>query len=110
MGIKSLSKRLMVSASLAMVGAMTASAQVPEAALQKMASAEFSVREQGYEVAKKWSLANVKTAPELLYKAWLNQEDPEVKTRCYTLMKDAVIHREFGRGKGFDRLARDLRQ
>ncbi|BDS05843.1 hypothetical protein NT6N_08830 [Oceaniferula spumae] len=77
------------------------SAEVPKAALEKMASDEFTTRELGFSELKKWSMENLNASPEQLYKTWKNIADPEVKTRCFSLMKGAVIQRKFGRGKGF---------
>ena len=78
-----------------------ASEKVPSAAVEKLSSDQFEVRADAYKELKKWTKANLKTSPELLHKVWLDSKDPEVKTRCYALMKDAVIQRKFGRGKGF---------
>jgi len=78
------------------------SAQVaPKEALVKMASDKFAERELGYENLKKWSMANMKTSPEVLFSTWKKMVDPEVKTRCYSLMKEVLILRQFGRGRGF---------
>lgn len=74
---------------------------VPSAAVKKLSSDQFEVRADAYNQLKKWTKENLKTSPELLHKVWSGSKDPEVKTRCYALMKDAVIQREFGRGKGF---------
>lgn len=79
-----------------------ASAQtVPKGAVEKMGSDQFKTREQGYEELKKWTNKNLKKAPELLHKTWSKEVDPEVKTRCFSVMKEAVIIRQFGRGPGF---------
>lgn len=78
-----------------------AAVEVPRDLLRDLSSDQFEVRDQAYSGLKKWTKENIKTSPELLYTVWVDNKDPEVKTRCYVLMKDAAIHRKFGRGKGF---------
>lgn len=94
-------RRLLLWVSFLTVTSLNAVAELPRTSLKKMASAEFSERQQGYEELQQWSKENVKQAPDLLYQVWNQEKDPELKTRCYSLMKDAVILREFGKGKGF---------
>ena len=74
---------------------------LPDGVVEKLSSDKFEERSGAYAQLKKWSKSNLKTSPEQLHKVWAASKDPEVKTRCYALMKDAVIHRKFGRGKGF---------
>ena len=69
--------------------------------LGKMNSDKFEVRDQAYKDLKKWAIENIKTSPEQLHKAWKESEQPEVKSRCYELMKGLVIQRRFGKGRGF---------
>lgn len=76
-------------------------AEVPEGVLNQLSSETYEVRKKAYSELKKWSVENIKTAPERLYKVWCVSKDPEVKSRCYTLMNEMVIQRRFGRGKGF---------
>lgn len=76
-------------------------AGVPDEAVKKLSSDQFEVRASAYVELEKWSKKNVKTSPELLRKVWSESKDPEVKTRCYELMKKAVLVRKFGKGKGF---------
>jgi len=95
-------------------GLSSAAVEVPKDLLGNLSSDQFEVRDQAYAGLKKWSKGNVKISPELLHAVWVESTDPEVKTRCYVLMKDAAIHRMFGRGKGFvgimmDRLAQGIR-
>jgi hypothetical protein len=82
-------------------GLSSAAVEVPKDLLGNLSSDQFEVRNQAYAGLKKWSKGNVKISPELLHAVWVESMDPEVKTRCYVLMKDAVILRMFGRGKGF---------
>ncbi|MBT8036199.1 MAG: PDZ domain-containing protein [Verrucomicrobiae bacterium] len=76
-------------------------AEIPEGVLEKMASEQYEMRQDAYARLKKWSQENIKTSPESLHEAWHTSQDPEVKTRCFTLMKEVMIQRQFGKGKGF---------
>ena len=76
-------------------------AGVPDEAVKNLSSDQFEVRAAAYVELEKWSKKNAKTSPELLRKVWNESKDPEVKTRCYELMKKAVLVRKFGKGKGF---------
>lgn len=93
--------RWAATACAAMLAAGSAAGELPADAIKKMASDEFAVRRLGYEQAKEWAQKNLKNAPEMLYKEWKRSPDPEVKTRCYTLMKETLLQRKYGRGRGF---------
>lgn len=95
------SKHILAFAGLFLLVASASAQIVPKEALGKMGSEKFKVREQGYADLKKWASNNTKKSPEALYKTWVNENDPEVKTRCFSVMKEMVILREFGRGPGF---------
>jgi len=73
----------------------------PKGALKNLSSDKFEVRSAAYAELEAWMKKNVKSSPALLHKVWRESEDPEVKTRCYVLMKQAVLIRQFGKGKGF---------
>jgi len=90
-------------------GLSNAAVEVPKNLLGNLSSDQFDVRDQAYGGLKKWAKENVKISPELLHASWLESQDPEVKTRCYVLMKDAVIQRNFGRGRGFVGIMMDPR-
>jgi hypothetical protein len=81
----------------------------PSCMLDQLASDQFEVRDAAYRQLKKWSEANLKESPEWLYQAWKKSAQPEVKTRCYALMKEAVLLQKFGRGKGFVGILMDQR-
>jgi len=74
---------------------------MPDGAVEQLSSEKFEVRASAYAELKKWSKKNLKSSPEQLHKRWSASDDPEVKTRCYTLMKEMVVQRKFGKGKGF---------
>jgi len=74
---------------------------VPDGVVEQLSSEKFEVRVGAYAELKKWSKKNPKSSPAQLHKIWVSSDDPEVKTRCYTLMKEMVIQRKFGKGKGF---------
>jgi len=76
-------------------------AELPKDVMAKLASDQYEVREAAYSTLKKWSQKHIKTSPEMLYKAWSKSQDPEVKTRCFALMKRVLIQRKFGKGMGF---------
>jgi len=90
-------------------GLSNAAVEVPKDLLGDLSSDQFDVRDQAYAGLKKWAKKNVKISPELLHASWVESQDPEVKTRCYVLMKDAAIHRNFGRGRGFVGIRMDPR-
>ncbi len=75
--------------------------KLPDGVLGKLSSDKYDVREKAYGEMYRWAVKNIKEAPETLHGAWRASEDPEAKTRCYTLMKEMVLQRKFGRGKGF---------
>ena len=79
----------------------TASAETPKNLLDQMNSDQFEARNSAYVKLRKWSQENIKTAPEQLYKAWKSSPYPEVRSRCHELMKETVIQRKFGKGRGF---------
>ncbi len=76
-------------------------AEPTNALLDKMNSDEFDVRSKAYAELKVWAKKNIESSPEQLHKAWKASKQPEVKSRCYELMKDVAIQRRFGKGKGF---------
>ena len=71
--------------------------ELPEKALDKLSSDKFEVREAGQKELSQWALTNIKTSPESIYPIWKEVKDPEVKSRCYSVMKEVVILRRFGR-------------
>ena len=75
--------------------------ELPPAQLEKLSSDDFEERETAYKAIHEWADQNLTAAPELLYKAWRANEDPEVQSRCYNLMRQMVTQRKFGKGKGF---------
>ena len=75
--------------------------ELPPAQLEKLSSDDFEERETAYKAIHEWADQNLTAAPELLYKAWRANEDPEVQSRCYHLMRQMVTQRKFGKGKGF---------
>lgn len=80
---------------------VTEPAQLPDGVLGKLSSEQYEVREKAYGELYRWAVKNIKDSPETLHSTWRASEDPEAKTRCYTLMKEMVLQRNFGRGKGF---------
>lgn len=82
------------------VGA-SAEPDIPKGVLPKLSSDRYTEREKAYAELRKWAVKNVNDAPEILHRAWSASEEPEAKTRCFQLMKEMVIQRKYGRGKGF---------
>lgn len=74
---------------------------LPGELLNDLSSDDFEIREKAYAGLQNWSEKNITASPELLYKAWKQSDDPETQTRCYNLMKQKVIQRKYGKGKGF---------
>jgi len=72
--------------------------ELPVAQLEQLTSDEFEKREAAYAAIQKWSAENITSSPELLYKAWRANEDPEVQSRCYQLMEEVLKRREFSKG------------
>jgi len=81
---------------------------IPLGLVEQLESDQYQVRDQAYGQLSKWTKSHLKTAPEQLYEIWNAHEQPEVKTRCYELMKESVISRKFGRGKGFVGILMDV--
>ncbi len=65
--------------------------KLPDGVLGKLSSDKYDVREKAYGEMYRWAVKNIKEAPETLHGAWRASEDPEAKTRCYTLMKEMVF-------------------
>lgn len=72
--------------------------ELPAAQLEKLSSDDFQEREAAYAAIQKWSEQNLTSSPELLYKAWRSNGDPEVQSRCNELMKEMLWRREFSKG------------
>lgn len=82
------------------VGA-SAESEIPKGILPHLSADRYEEREKAYAELHKWAETNLQVAPEILHRTWKALEEPEAKTRCYTLMKEMVIQRQYGRGKGF---------
>ena len=79
---------LLMSSSLLLLAAPKAEyIELPPAQLEKLSSDDFEERETAYKAIHEWADQNLTAAPELLYKAWRANEDPEVQSRCYHLMR-----------------------
>jgi len=90
---------LLMSSSLLLLAAPKAEyIELPPAQLEKLSSDDFEERETAYKAIHEWADQNLTAAPELLYKAWRANEDPEVQSRCYHLMKEMLKLREFSKG------------
>lgn len=76
-------------------------AQLPEEVVEKLSSDKYGEREKAYSDMHQWAVKNLSESPEILFRAWRSSKDPETRTRCYTLMKEMVVQRQFGKGKGF---------
>ncbi|MBT8045112.1 MAG: PDZ domain-containing protein [Verrucomicrobiae bacterium] len=95
-------KRFLIA--LVLVVATTASdaqTSIPGQAIEKLSSDSYADREQAYAELSQWASKHLKNSPEKLYQAWKADDEPEAKTRLHSLMKQMVIERKFGRGKGF---------
>ncbi|HCC19797.1 MAG TPA: hypothetical protein DEP88_00905 [Verrucomicrobiales bacterium] len=88
---------------LVFVGALCSPliAEPLDALLDKMNSDEFDVRSKAYAELEVWAKKNLESSPEELHKLWNASRQPEVRSRCYELMKETAIQRKFGKGKGF---------
>ena len=53
--------------------------ELPPALVEQLSSDDFEVREKAYAGLHKWSEENIKASPELLYKAWQGNDDPEAQ-------------------------------
>jgi len=82
---------------------------MPVGVVEKLASDQFETRDRAYGELSQWAKSHLKTSPELLYRTWKSSGQPEVQTRCYALMKESVMSREFGRGKGFVGILMDVK-
>lgn len=69
--------------------------QLPAGLVEKFSSDDFDVREKAYADLEEWSLQTLTASPELLHQAWKTSDDPEVQTRCYSLMKTALLQRKY---------------
>ena len=92
--------QMFLSVSLSVV-VLAAAPVLPQGVIKKLSSDQYEVREKAYAGLHQWAVTNMKDSPEVLYQAWKTCEEPEAKTRCYSLMEEMVIQRKYGRGKGF---------
>jgi len=74
---------------------------IPKGAVDGLSSDLYEERQKAYQEVQAWAEKNLQSSPELLFKAWKQSDDPEVKTRYYRLMRDMVEQRKHGRGAGF---------
>ncbi len=74
---------------------------LPLDAVKQLSSEQFAVRERAYKTLEVWSKKHTEQAPEKLYEVWSAGDDPEMKSRCFVIMKKSVIERKFGKGEGF---------
>ncbi|MGB0993555.1 MAG: S1C family serine protease [Akkermansiaceae bacterium] len=77
------------------------SAEPPQAAIKNLSADEFQVRDEASKQLSEWANKNLTTSPEELYKTWSKLRDPEARARCFSLMKQVVVLRKFGKGKGY---------
>jgi len=74
---------------------------IPEGVMASLSSDQHNEREKAYAQLREWAGKNPKSAPERLHQVWKASAEPEAKTRCYRLMKELVLQRQFGLGWGF---------
>jgi len=96
-----LQKRLLICCGILLMTVHVSAEQLSKAIFEKMASEEFKVREEGQRELREWAKKNTKTAPEILHDAWKQKVDPELKSRCFDVMRETVLLRRFGPGPGF---------
>lgn len=96
---KQLSQKLVLA--LCLVLATLAHAVPPKEIINNLGSDDFSVREIAHAKLKDWANNNRQKAPEKIFSIWKKNKDPEVKSRLFTLLKEAVITRKFGLGRGY---------
>ncbi|TAG08181.1 MAG: PDZ domain-containing protein [Verrucomicrobia bacterium] len=78
-----------------------AHAQLPLGSLAMMASDEFSQREKAQQEILDWSREQPQKAKLMLLKMWREGEDPEIRERCYQVLKTLVIDDYLSEGQGF---------
>ncbi|MFK7910726.1 MAG: PDZ domain-containing protein [Akkermansiaceae bacterium] len=71
------------------------------ALLDKMNADDFEIRNKAYLAVREWAQKNLESSPEKLHRVWRSSKQPEVRTRCFELMKEMAIQRKFGKGRGF---------
>ncbi len=97
----SLVSLLVVVLALASTVAGVQAAELPKGLVEKLSADVYREREQAHADLSRWAEKNSGTSPEILLKAWRASKQPEAKGRLFLLMKESVLRRKFGRGKGF---------
>ncbi len=103
----SLASLLVVVLALASTVAGVQATELPKGLVEKLSADVYREREQAHADLSRWAEKNSGTSPEILLKAWRASGQPEAKGRLFLLMKESVIRRKFGRGKGFVGIAMD---
>ena len=72
-------------------------AEPSAALLDQLNSDQFDERNKAYVELMKWAQGNLESSPEQLHKIWRESKQPEVRSRCYEMMKSVAIQRRFGK-------------
>lgn len=68
---------------------------VPASIVESLASEQFSDREAAQIELRNWSRKQPEKSIQELHRLALDAEDPEVRSRCWSALKDLVIEREY---------------
>lgn len=74
--------------------------KIPEPLIGDLGADGFAVREKAHEELSEWALRQPATAIPELRRQMEDAEDPEVRARCFEILKQVVMEREY-RGEGY---------
>ena len=74
---------------------------LPEAALGRLGHDDYQERLQAQEALREWGMQNFEPRSELLYEAYRQSKDPEVRLRMREVLRDLVIRQQPWDGEGY---------
>lgn len=93
---------LLLTAVLALASWQTCrAAELPEELLSGLADPDFKARESAELDLLQWARKHEEEAPSLIYKEYYTSKDPEVRSRCMSLLESLARDSYATHGKGF---------
>ena len=91
---------LMLAAPLLLSGQAGAQVDVEEM-MKKLAHPEFKTRKETQQKLVEWGKENIDPAIERFYQAYEGNDDPEIRSRSRSILRELVIFKQAGEGKGY---------
>jgi predicted metalloprotease with PDZ domain len=75
--------------------------EVPKELVEGLASEKFKRREESQQVVEKWANEKGPAAVSAIYKLYISSDDPEVRNRCYRILRVLSEKDYMNDGKGY---------